>query len=38
MGCDIAQGYLIARPMPLSDLATFLGTHASENAARATAS
>ena len=38
MGCDIAQGYLIARPMPLNDLATFLGTHAAENAARATAS
>lgn len=38
MGCDMAQGYLIARPVPLSDLATFLGTHAAENAARATAS
>jgi EAL domain-containing protein (putative c-di-GMP-specific phosphodiesterase class I) len=38
MGCDMAQGYLIARPMPLSDLATFLGTHAAENAAQATAS
>lgn len=38
MGCDIAQGYLIARPMPLNDLATFLGTHAAEAAARATAS
>ena len=24
MGCDIAQGYLIARPMPLSDLLVFL--------------
>ena len=24
MGCDIAQGYLIARPMPLNELLTFL--------------
>ena len=24
MGCDLAQGYLIARPMPLKDLLTFL--------------
>jgi diguanylate cyclase (GGDEF)-like protein len=24
MGCDLAQGYLIARPMPLADLMTFL--------------
>lgn len=25
MGCDLAQGYLIARPMPLKDLMAFLG-------------
>jgi EAL domain-containing protein (putative c-di-GMP-specific phosphodiesterase class I)/GGDEF domain-containing protein len=25
MGCDLAQGYLIARPMPLTDLVAFLG-------------
>lgn len=24
MGCDSAQGYFIARPMPLEDLAEFL--------------
>jgi diguanylate cyclase len=24
MGCDLAQGYFIARPMPLNDLLTFL--------------
>jgi EAL domain-containing protein (putative c-di-GMP-specific phosphodiesterase class I)/GGDEF domain-containing protein len=24
MGCDLAQGYLIAKPMPLKDLLTFL--------------
>jgi predicted signal transduction protein with EAL and GGDEF domain len=28
MGCDIAQGYLIARPMPLEDLLAFLGPSA----------
>lgn len=28
MGCDIVQGYLIARPMPLDDLVTFLATRA----------
>jgi predicted signal transduction protein with EAL and GGDEF domain len=25
MGCDLAQGYLIARPMPLQDLVAYLG-------------
>ena len=25
MGCDVAQGYLIARPMPLKELLMFLG-------------
>ena len=25
MGCDIAQGYHIARPMPLSQMEAFLG-------------
>jgi EAL domain-containing protein (putative c-di-GMP-specific phosphodiesterase class I)/GGDEF domain-containing protein len=25
MGCDMAQGFLIARPMPLTDLVAFLG-------------
>jgi EAL domain-containing protein (putative c-di-GMP-specific phosphodiesterase class I) len=24
MGCDLAQGYLIARPMPITDLLTFM--------------
>ncbi len=24
MGCDVAQGYLVARPMPLNELLTFL--------------
>jgi diguanylate cyclase (GGDEF)-like protein len=28
MGCDLAQGYLIARPMPMADLITFLGQEA----------
>lgn len=28
MGCDLAQGYLIARPMPLADLITFLDQEA----------
>jgi EAL domain-containing protein (putative c-di-GMP-specific phosphodiesterase class I) len=28
MGCDLAQGYLIARPMPLADLVAFLGGRA----------
>ena len=25
MGCDYAQGYLIAKPMPLKDILTFMG-------------
>jgi EAL domain-containing protein (putative c-di-GMP-specific phosphodiesterase class I) len=25
MGCDVAQGYLVARPMPLKELLMFLG-------------
>jgi len=24
MGCDLIQGYFIARPMPLNDLLTFM--------------
>jgi EAL domain-containing protein (putative c-di-GMP-specific phosphodiesterase class I)/GGDEF domain-containing protein len=28
MGCDLAQGYLIARPMPLADLMAFLRSRA----------
>ena len=28
LGCDIAQGYLISRPMPASDYAAFLANHA----------
>jgi predicted signal transduction protein with EAL and GGDEF domain len=30
MGCDLAQGYLIARPMPLQDLIAYLGNRAAE--------
>jgi EAL domain-containing protein (putative c-di-GMP-specific phosphodiesterase class I) len=26
-GCDIAQGYLLARPMPADDLADWVATH-----------
>jgi predicted signal transduction protein with EAL and GGDEF domain len=37
MGCDLAQGYLIARPMPLAELEVFLGAHATSSAARALA-
>jgi EAL domain-containing protein (putative c-di-GMP-specific phosphodiesterase class I)/GGDEF domain-containing protein len=33
MGCDIAQGYLIARPMPLAALADFLAGDAGRSAA-----
>jgi EAL domain-containing protein (putative c-di-GMP-specific phosphodiesterase class I)/GGDEF domain-containing protein len=32
MGCDLAQGYLIARPMPLADLAAYLGNQAATQA------
>jgi EAL domain-containing protein (putative c-di-GMP-specific phosphodiesterase class I)/GGDEF domain-containing protein len=28
IGCDMAQGFLIARPMPLTDLVAFLGSRA----------
>ncbi len=34
MGCDVAQGYLIARPMPLKELLTFL--HEDRRASSAT--
>lgn len=32
MGCDIAQGYGVARPMPMSDLMVFLDRRASQDA------
>jgi len=32
MGCDLAQGYLIARPMPLADLIAYLGKQTTEQA------
>lgn len=32
MGCDMVQGYLIARPIPLADLLTFLGKRAAASA------
>ena len=35
MGCDIAQGYLIARPMPLKELLMFLGEEGAGNRLRA---
>ena len=31
MGCDVAQGYLIARPAPLNELLTFLAQEESED-------
>jgi diguanylate cyclase (GGDEF)-like protein len=34
MGCDLAQGYLIARPMPLEALVAFLAQEAEQNRAR----
>jgi EAL domain-containing protein (putative c-di-GMP-specific phosphodiesterase class I) len=27
MGCDMAQGYLVSRPLALTDLLTFLQSH-----------
>jgi EAL domain-containing protein (putative c-di-GMP-specific phosphodiesterase class I) len=30
MGCDLAQGYLIAKPMPLKELLTFLAQETSK--------
>jgi EAL domain-containing protein (putative c-di-GMP-specific phosphodiesterase class I) len=33
MGCDLGQGYLIARPMPLADLVAFLDKEAAEASA-----
>jgi EAL domain-containing protein (putative c-di-GMP-specific phosphodiesterase class I)/GGDEF domain-containing protein len=35
MGCDVAQGYLIARPMPLKELLMFLGQEEAGNRRRA---
>ncbi|CAN5153414.1 hypothetical protein BH11PSE4_BH11PSE4_05480 [soil metagenome] len=37
MGCDVAQGYLIARPMPIENLLTFLGERAVSSKAQALA-
>ena len=37
IGCDHAQGFLIARPMPAAQLATFLDAHCDERARRVTA-
>jgi diguanylate cyclase (GGDEF)-like protein len=34
LGCDLAQGYLIGRPMPASDYVNFLGAHAKSPFAR----
>ena len=35
MGCDLAQGYLIARPIPLQDLVAYLGDRATDPASAA---
>jgi EAL domain-containing protein (putative c-di-GMP-specific phosphodiesterase class I)/GGDEF domain-containing protein len=37
MGCDLAQGYLIARPMPLGDLSAYLGERVAEDEGQAVA-
>jgi EAL domain-containing protein (putative c-di-GMP-specific phosphodiesterase class I)/GGDEF domain-containing protein len=37
MGCDLAQGYLIARPMPLADLVTFLDKRSMDERSHAVA-
>ena len=34
MGCDIAQGYAIARPMPAVDFSTWFMTHERTTPAR----
>jgi diguanylate cyclase (GGDEF)-like protein len=34
MGCDFAQGYLMARPMPAADVATWMATHRADVYAR----
>ncbi|MFN3526305.1 MAG: EAL domain-containing protein, partial [Paracoccus sp. (in: a-proteobacteria)] len=30
MGCDVVQGYAVARPMPLSDATAYLSRHAAD--------